>query len=431
MYTPTSLLDAAVRTLIEQKGETVVSLWFSEAKAVALKDGLLVISAPNALFRDTLEQQFTDNVTQIITHITGGSLRPLYILEDEASDWCNNQNESIYARYTFDHFIVGNSNKFAHAAANAVAQSPGTAYNPLFIYGPSGLGKTHLIYAIAGEVRKQTPSAQIVYKKGDDFANEMIESIQAKTMPEFRERYRKANLLLVDDVQFIAGMERVQEEFFHTFNAVHESGGQIVLTSDRPPKEIRSLAERLRTRFESGLLADVQPPDLETRMALVAEKSELIGIKMPQSVVLFIAESIVQNVRELEGAVKKIAAIHKLMLRDIDLPMAQEAIKDLLKSRPGLKPTPQLILNEVCTFYSVAPEKIMSNNKAKDILLPRQVATYLIRELTDLSLPDIAKIFDQHHTTVMHAINRLNEQMNEQDELRAKVDDLKKNIQSR
>jgi len=431
MYTPAALLDAVIKTLTQEKGDILISTWFSDTEAIAIKDGKFIIAAPSELFRDTLTQRFTDNVSEIIDHLSGVALQPVYLAPEEAAEWKRLNDDGIYSRYTFERFIVGNSNKFAHAAAYAVSQNPAALYNPLFIYGQSGLGKTHLLYAIAGEIQKKRRNFKIVYKKGDDFTVELVEAIQNGTVSEFRSRYRQADLLLVDDIQFIAGKERTQEEFFHTFNALHEAGKQVVLTSDRPPKEIAALVDRLRTRFEAGLLADIQPPDFETRMALVAEKSAMMDVKLPQDVIEYIASSINNNVRELEGAVKKIAAIHSLMGKKIDLPMAQDAIRDIFKERPGLNPTPELILEEVAAFYNLPPEKIRSKSRTADIVVPRQITCYLIRELTALSLPDIGKFVNQHHTTVLYGCEKLAEEMERNEELNNTVNDLRQNIQSR
>ncbi|MBQ9534749.1 MAG: chromosomal replication initiator protein DnaA [Clostridia bacterium] len=433
-YSPTALLDAVVKILTADKGEVLVSAWFSNAEAVSLKNNILTVSVPSELIRDTLNKRFIENVSEILEDLTGEPVRPEYICREELDLWRLENDESVYSAYTFERFIVGPNNKFAQAAALAVASNPAATYNPLFIYGASGLGKTHLLYAIAGEMQKRRGGAvRVVYRKAEDFTNELVESIRRQAMMDFREKYRKADLLLIDDVQFIAGRQQTEEEFFHTFNALFEAGKQVVLTSDRPPKEIKSLAERLVTRFEAGLLADIQSPDLETRIALVMEKSELFGLKMPKGVAEFVASSITGNVRELEGAVRKIAAMHSMLGMEVNVTMAQEAIRDIFKDRPGLNPTPQLILDEVCAFFSITPEKLRSNSHARDVVLPRQVAAYLIREMTNpqLSLPDTGKFLDQHHTTVLYAINKLEKQMEENESLRNTIDDLRSNIRSR
>ena len=326
---------------------------------------------------------------------------------------------------------MGSSNTFAHAAAIAVAENPGKTYNPLFIYGNSGLGKTQLLLAIGQPIHEKSPEKSIAYIKGDEFTNQLVKSIKDGTAEEFRQKYRNVDLFLVDDIQFIAGKQQTQNEYFHTFNNIYEAGHQIVITSDRPPLEMSILDDRLRTRFEGGLMADIQPPDLETRMAMVKAKANNLGIDMPQKVVDYIAENITNNVRELEGAVKKIAAINGLMGSPIDLPMAQNAIKDIFKERPGLHPTPEMILKEVSEFYSIPMERITGKSRGKEVVLPRQVAEYLMRELASMSFPEIGKVLGQHHTSVMYGIDKLTASMAENEALRDSVNDLRKNIQSK
>lgn len=430
MFTPSALLDAVVKRLIQEKGELLINTWFQGAEAVAIKDGRFVVSIASELARDTLNEHFFEQVSTLCFEISGMSLEPLFLFGDEVTIWRAEHEDSLYAGYTFDRYIVGNNNRFAHAAALAVAKNPASMYNPLFIYGGSGLGKTHLLFSIAGYIRREQPGSKIVYIKSEDFINELVDALQSGFGP-FRDKYRKADLLLVDDIQFLSGKIQMQEEFFHTFETLHQAGKQIVLTSDRPPKEIATLSDRLVSRFESGLLADIQPPDLETRMALVKSKANLYDVALPQDVVEVIAQNITNNVRELEGAVKKIAAIHKLMGQDITRDMALDAIQDLFTSRPGLHPTPSLILEEVSRFYAIPLERIKSSARTKDVVIPRQVTEYLIRELTDKSLPEIGAFLNQHHTTVLYGINKLAEQMSGDPQLKAAVDDLKTTIQNR
>ena len=431
MYTPEALLDAVLRQLRAEMSEVLVDPWFTNAEAITIQDDLFVVEAASELFRDTLTNRFTNNVSDIITGLMGRPIKPLYVFGPEADSWRLQSDSSVYAGYTFEKFIVGNSNKFAHAAALAVANNPARLYNPLFINGGSGLGKTHLLFAIANSLRKKHPSYRIVYIKSEDFMNEMVEAVKTSGFTDFRAKYRQADLLLMDDVQFLSGRQSLQEEFFHTFESLFQANKQIVLTSDRPPKEIATLSERLQTRFESGLLADVQSPDLETRMAMVKSKANNLGVDMPQNVVAYIAENITNNVRELEGAVKKIAAINGLMGSAIDLPMAQNAIKDIFKERPGLNPTPTMILEEVSEFYSIPVDKITGKARNKEVVLPRQVAEYLMRELCNMSFPEIGNILGQHHTSVMYGIDKLTQSMSENEVLRDTVNDLKKNIQSK
>ncbi len=430
MYTPEALLEAILKQLRDEMGEYLVDPWFTNAEALALQDGLLVIEAASELFRETLTKRFSQRVGEIAADLTFSDTKPLFVYGAEADSWRLQSESSVYAGYTFEKFIVGNNNKFAHAAALAVATNPARLYNPLFIYGGSGLGKTHLLFAIASSIRKRFPSFRIVYIKSEDFMNELVDALQTG-FSDFRAKYRQADLLLMDDIQFLSNKVQMQEEFFHTFETLFQANRQIVLTSDRPPKEIATLSERLQTRFESGLLADIQSPDLETRMAIVKAKAANLGIEMPQKVVSYIAENITNNVRELEGAVKKIAAVNGLMGSAIDLPMAQAAIKDIFKERPGLHPTSDLILKEVAEFYTIPIEKITGKSRGKEVVLPRQVAEYLMRELASMSYPEIGKVLGQHHTSVMYGIEKLTASMAENEALRDSITDLRKNIQSK
>lgn len=329
--------------------------------------------------------------------------------------------------YSFDNYIVGRSNEFAHAAAKAVASTPGGAYNPLFIYGPSGVGKTHLLRAIANEL-EHGKGLKVIYVTGEIFTVELIDSIQHNDTMSFKKKYRNADVLLMDDIQFISGKESTQEEFFHTFNALYEAHKQIVLTSDRPPKEIHTLEDRLQTRFEWGLLADIQPPDYETRMAIIHVKADSLNVNLPDEIVNYIATTITSNVRQLEGTVKKIKALHDLMEREIDLELAQEAVSDIFKENPGLNPTPEMILREVSNYYCTPVEKLRGSGRSKDTVLPRQVAMYLVRQLTDYSLPEIGKVFSRDHTTVLHSINKVEQYLRETSEMENVIKTLKANI---
>lgn len=332
--------------------------------------------------------------------------------------------------YTFEHFIVGSSNKFAHAAAISVANHPAENYNPLFIYGQSGLGKTHLLHAIGNVIRGTHPKFRIIYVKGEDFTNELVTAIQEGDVQAFRGKYRMADLLLIDDIQFIAGKERTQEEFFHTFNALYESGRQIVLTSDRPPKEMNTLEDRMKTRFEWGLLADIQPPDFETRVAIINAKASKLGFELPKDVIYCIAENLQSNVRQLEGTVKKIKAKHELGGETITIDMTQKVIEEVKSINPGLNPTPPMILQTVSNFYSVPVDQILSDRRSKDTVQPRQMAMYLVRKMTNYSLPEIGKVFGRDHTTVMHACDKIDGDRKKNAELEDIIKTLIENIQN-
>lgn len=432
LYTPSALLDAVIKVLEHDQGEVIVSTWFNDAEAIAIKNGRLIIYTPNEVKRETMQKYYFDNVARAAQELMGEPIEPLYLCgENELALWRTENDDSVYGHYTFAKFIVGPSNRFAHAAALAVANSPAAAYNPLFIYGQSGLGKTHLLYAIAGELRRKHSGMRVVYVRGDEFTNELVAAIQNGSVAEFRNKYRQADLFLVDDIQFIAGKIQTQEEFFHTFNTMHEAGRQIVLTSDRPPKEILTLEERLRTRFEWGLLADIQPPDLETRMALISAKARDLNFTLAPNIVQYVAECIQSNVRQLEGAVKKIYAYHTLMGRELSMEMAEEAISDIFRENPGAHPTPELILREVSSFYSVPVERIRGTAKTRDVVGPRQAAIYLIRELTGMSLPEIGRFMGRDHTTALYAINKIEERLKKEPDLQNEIQDMKQNIQNR
>jgi len=307
--------------------------------------------------------------------------------------------------YTFDNFIVGNSNKFAHAACTAVAANPAKDYNPLFIYGPSGLGKTHLLYAITNELSKKKKDIKIIYIKGDDFTNQLIESLSRQGMKDFREKYRNCDVLLIDDIQFIAGKISTQEEFFHTFNTLYEERKQIILTSDRPPHEIKTLEDRLKSRFEWGLIADIQPPDLELRIAIIKKKAETVNVEIPNDVLIFLAENLRSNIRQIEGAIKKLGALSFLSGRKISMELAKGCLSELLGGAEPTSVTVDKIFTAVCKKYNISKDDIISAKRTKDIALSRHITVYLIRKITDMSLPNIGKIFNRDHSTIISSID--------------------------
>ncbi|SDN68206.1 chromosomal replication initiator protein DnaA [Acetanaerobacterium elongatum] len=330
--------------------------------------------------------------------------------------------------YTFETFIVGHGNKFAHAASVAVATKPSGAYNPLFIYGESGLGKTHLLYAILNEIRKSFSNKCIIYVKGEEFTNELIAAIQNKTTPDFHAKYRSADILLVDDIQFIGGKESTQEEFFHTFNSLYIAGKQIVLTSDRPPKEIKTLEDRLRTRFESGLLADIQAPDFETRIAIIRRKAELLDFDIPEDVAEYIANHLKNNIRQLEGAVKKLKA-YKLLGSMPSLTMAQNAIRDILNDNQPVPVTVERIIGEVAKTYGIAASDIRSKKRSATISQARQVSVYIVREITQMPMTAIGEEFGgRDHSTIVYAIKEVESRMLKDKRYKETIDDILKNI---
>ena len=310
--------------------------------------------------------------------------------------------------YTFDNFIVGSSNKFAHAACVAVANMPAKNYNPLFIYGPSGIGKTHLLYAITNHLRQKNPNIKVIYIKGEDFTNQMIESLSRQAMHEFREKYRDCDVLLIDDIQFIAGKISTQEEFFHTFNALYEGRKQIILTSDRQPREIKTLEDRLKTRFEWGLIADIQVPDLELRIAIIKKKAEQVGIELPEDVLTFLAENLRSNIRQIEGAIKKLGARVFLSGEKIDMDLARGCINELLGGAEPTSVTVEKIFSSVFQKYGIKKEDLISAKRSKDVAFARHITIYIIREVTEMSLPNIGKIFNNRdHTTIMNSIETI------------------------
>ncbi len=350
--------------------------------------------------------------------------------EGGATEIINYANNSLTYKdeYTFENYIVGSSNKFVHAACYAVANATGPVYNPLFIHGPSGLGKTHLLYAITNCVRGREPDANIIFVKGEDFTNQLIECIQKGIMAKFREKYRGADVLLIDDIQFIAGKDSTQEEFFHTFNALYESHKQIIVTSDRPPKDIKTLEDRLKTRFEWGLVADVQLPDYELRMAIVKKKANLLGLEVPEDVFVFLVENLTSNIRQLEGAIKRIGAQSYLTGVPISKELAIACTSDIITGTEPVKVTVDKILEKVAKKYSVPIAEIKGRKRTKEIAFARHIAVYLVRKMTDMSLPAIAKVFGRDHTTIMSSIDTIDAEMKASSVLELEIGELIKEL---
>lgn len=336
---------------------------------------------------------------------------------------------AINFQYNFDNFIVSTSNNFAHAACEAVARNPADKYNPLFIYGPSGLGKTHLMCAIVNEIKRKDPSKKIVFIKGEDFTNEMIECLTNQTMNEFHDKYRKCDILLIDDIQFIGGKTATQEEFFHTFNTLHENNSQIVLSSDRPPKDIATLEDRLKSRFEWGLIADIQPPDLELRIAIIKKKAEQAEITLSDEVSTFLAENLRSNIRQIEGTVKKLSAIVFLEGKEITMEIAAACLQEITG---GVIPT-QVIIDKIFTFvekkFGVDKKTILGKSRASEVALARHLTIYLIRELTDMSYPNIGKIFDKNHSTMISSCTTIERKIAGDMNFYITVSELKKDIE--
>ena len=411
MYASAYVWAKVLMHMEERLGAVTVSAWFDDAEVVELNEDNLILYSPSDFRREIITRRCTNYIQDALKEIFNSDAKLLVFGDEELNAFKSkgkaNTSMDFNPQFTFDNFVVGPSNRFAHGAAIAVSKTPGQVYNPLFIYGPPGVGKTHLLYAIANGIRRQNPAANIVYIKGDQFTNELIDAIKNGKNTEFRNKYREADLFLIDDVQFIAGKESTQEEFFHTFNKLYEEHKQIVMTSDRKPSDMQTLEDRLRTRFEWGLMADIQPPDYETRMAILKNKAKQLGLQLDDDVCNYIAINVTNNVRQIEGTVKKILAYRDLNNMPLDLPNVSRAIDDMFKAEGNNLPTPSLIISQVCKFYSVDETVLRGTLKNKGTAEARQVAMYLIRKLTNLSLPDIGKEFARDHSTVLYAIRKV------------------------
>ena len=435
MYSSAYVWAKILSSLEERLGAVTISAWLDDAEVVELNETNLIVYSPSDFRREIIRRRCTDLIEDALKEIFNSDAK-LLVFGDEELNARKAKGKSPTAmdfnpQFTFDNFVVGPSNRFAHSAAIAVSKTPGQVYNPLFIYGPPGVGKTHLLYAIANGIRREKPDANIVYIKGDQFTNELIDAIKNGKNIEFRSKYREADLFLVDDIQFIAGKESTQEEFFHTFNKLYEEHKQIVMTSDRKPGDMLTLEDRLRTRFEWGLLADIQPPDYETRMAILKNKARTLGLDLGDDVCNYIAINITNNVRQIEGVVKKLMAYRDLDNMPLDLPNVSKVIEDSFKTEGNALPTPALVISQVCKFYSIDESVLRGTLKKKNVAEARQMAMYLIRNLTNLSLPDIGKEFGRDHSTVLYAIRRVETAVKAKDKVtQDKVRDITANINS-
>jgi chromosomal replication initiator protein len=431
LETFTELFDAVKAYCAAEISDVPYSLWIKDIEPVRLERGVAYLYVKSIFKRDIVEEKYLDLLSRAFEAVLGFKVEIHITGEGETDQPEQTANESVKDgeyEYTFATFIVGSSNKFAHAASLAVASNPSSAYNPLFIHGGSGLGKTHLLYAIRQEILDNNPQATVVYVKGEEFTNEVIEAIAGESTRQLRDKYRTADVLLMDDIHFIGGKESTQEEFFNTFNALYEAGRQIVLTSDRPPKEIRTLEERLRTRFEWGLLADVTPPDFETRIAIIRRKAELLDMQLPDEVAEYIANRLKNNIRQLEGAVKKMKAYKMLTGTPPSLAIAQNAIRDILNDSQPVSVTVERIIHEVSRTFEVSPTDIRSSKRAAPISTARQVAMYVVREVTDMSMSNIGKEFgDRDHSTVVYAINQVVKNCENDAYFKNMVEDILKN----
>ena len=427
--------NAVLEILSTKLTTTAIRTWFSDCEAVELEDGRLVLHT-TPFKRDVIQQRFAPEIREALRELFSCDFDLLILAGDELTDYQEESQEKKSLPqmngYTFDNFIVGACNKLAHAAALGVVKKPGNpAYNPLFIYGNSGLGKTHLLLAIGSAIHDNDPDAKIIYVKGEDFLNEIVHGLKEQLMEEIRAKYRYVDLLLVDDIQIIAGKDRTQAEFFHTFNTIYESGHQIVLTSDRPPLEMTLLDDRLRTRFEGGLMADVQAPDKETRMAIIRDKAGHMGMRLSDEIVLHIAEKITSNVRQLEGVVKKLTAYHDLGGTPVNKDTVDSVIADVIRTGIYI-PTPDDIINETANYYQLDPEDIKGQRRSKNIAMARHVSMYLCRTLTNLSLTDIGKFYgNRDHATVLASNKKIENLMRTDPEITGVIRDITSNINSR
>ncbi len=411
-----------------QVSESIYNVWFKDMELVSFDDNRVVIALSD-FKRKIVESRFMDKLESSFKNVIGFDIQIVLVDVDKSAPVKVEETEdTLTDEDTFDSFIVGASNKFAYAAANAVANDPGGKYNPLFIHGNSGLGKTHLLNAIAHQVKLTHPEANIVYTRGESFTNELVKYIGQKSTEAFHDKYRSADILLVDDVQFIAGKDSTQEEFFHTFNALYQAGNQIVLTSDRPPKEIALLEDRLRNRFEWGLMADIQSPDLETRMAIIKRKAEVLNFDLPDDIVQYITEKLKNNIRQLEGAVKKMQAFVTMQGMPVNIMTAQTAIKDIIVDNSPTPVTINKIVTEVARTYGADSADIYSKKQNAQTTEMRQMAMYIVREMTGLSTKLIGREFNRDHSTVVYSLDKFTKRYNEDSKLRSVVDNIIKNI---
>lgn len=413
-----SVADVWENVLTQMRGalsDTTINTWFDEIEPVDIIGNKLILHCGNDFKRGYIKSLFTENIQEALQNLFSRAFEVETLDDEEYRKFQGSAADPFGAhtsdRFTFDTFVVGPSNKLAWAASKSVAMYPTRNYNPLLIYGDSGLGKTHLIYAIANEIHQNFPRYHTIYVKGDELANELVDAIQAgrAATAEMREKYRKADVLLVDDVQFIAGKKQTQEEFFHTFNSLYESGRQIVLTSDRPPHEITLLEDRLRTRFEWGLIVDVEPPDFETRVAIIRSKAASLGITFPDTVSSYIAENVTSNVRQLEGTVNKVLAYRDLLNDNADKSAVRRAMQDILKETAAqYVPAPQAVIQYVARYYDVKPDAVTGQARHKKTSTARKVAMYLIRDMTNLSQDEIGQLFGgRDHSTVFYATHQV------------------------
>ena len=442
---PKEIWEQSLNIIKGEITEVSFNTWIKSITPVSIENNTFVLSVPNDLTKGILSSKYTNLISNALKLITSKKYNIKFLvlskseealtLDNKPQEYTkrsittNDETTMLNPKYTFDSFVIGNSNRFAHAASLAVAESPAKAYNPLFIYGGVGLGKTHLMHAIGHYILENNKKSKVTYVSSEKFTNELINSIKDDKNVEFRNKYRNIDVLLIDDIQFIAGKESTQEEFFHTFNALYEANKQIILSSDRPPKEIPTLEDRLRSRFEWGLIADIQPPDFETRMAILKKKADVENLNIPNEVMVYIATKIKSNIRELEGALIRIAAFSSLTNKEISIDLAVEALKDIISSKQSKQVTIDLIQDVVANYYNLKVSDFKSARRTRNVAFPRQIAMYLCRKLTDMSLPKIGEEFGgRDHTTVIHAYEKISNNLKKDESLQNAIKDLTKRL---
>lgn len=426
------LWSSAKELLKNELTEVSYKTWIEPLVVLSMEENTLFLSVPNNFMKGLLETRYATYITEALSKVSSRPIDVSFLLPDQAEKMTQStesRNESASAglnpKYTFDTFVIGNSNRFAHAAALAVAEAPSAAYNPLFIYGGVGLGKTHLMHAIGHFILSQSPETKILYISSEKFTNDLINAIMNQKTVSFKNRYRNIDVLLIDDIQFIAGKEQTQEELFHTFNALHQADKQIIISSDSPPKEIPKLEERLRSRFEWGLIADIQPPDLETRIAILRKKAESGNIQVDDEILTYIANQIESNIRELEGALIRLLAYVSLTGESLSMELATTVLQQLTASSSAKKLTIPLIKKVVGNYFSKSVEELDSKKRDRSLAMPRQIAMYLSRNHTDSSLPTIGKAFGgRDHTTVIHAYEKISEALKTDIQLQKQIKEL-------
>ncbi|OZB93737.1 chromosomal replication initiator protein DnaA [Paenibacillus sp. XY044] len=446
MDSHTSELWQQILSIIHTKlSKPSFDTWFKATKAIQMSEHSIVISAPTTFAVEWLESRYTKLVSSTIYEVLGKQVDVKFVIEENKPAELAPQQPApmpqatpdealthmLNPKYTFDTFVIGSGNRFAHAASLAVAEAPAKAYNPLFLYGGVGLGKTHLMHAIGHYILEHNPASRVVYISSEKFTNEFINSIRDNRAESFRNKYRNVDILLIDDIQFLAGKESTQEEFFHTFNALHEEQKQIIISSDRPPKEIPTLEDRLRSRFEWGLITDIQPPDLETRIAILRKKAKAENLDIPNEAMMYIANQIDTNIRELEGALIRVVAYSSLTNQDVTTHLAAEALKDIIPSSRPKMITIQDIQQKVGEYYNLKLEDFKARKRTKAVAFPRQIAMYLSRELTDFSLPKIGEAFGgRDHTTVIHAHEKISQSLKEDQDLFKVINNITEKIKN-